>query len=101
MCDSLKSMWNTMECKSDSLSGAPGGAGESHWERVSHALENFDDYSQITVLGISARIDLAVASGFLIFFPRNTSASYDHRDNICIRTIRCPRRLEKILYTKF
>ena len=100
MCDSLKSMKNTIECKRDSLSGAPDGAGESHWERVSHTLKNFDDYSQINVSGISARIDLAVASRFLIFFPRNTTASYDHRDNISMRTIRCPGRLEKILYTK-
>ena len=31
-------MWNTMECKRDSFSGALGGARETHWEYVSHRL---------------------------------------------------------------
>ena len=37
----LKSMWNTMECERDSSSGALGGARETHWERISHALKCF------------------------------------------------------------
>ena len=36
----LKSMWNTMECKWDGFSGALGGTRETHWERVSHALNS-------------------------------------------------------------
>ena len=32
-------MLNTMECKRDSFSGAPGGVRETHWEYVSHALK--------------------------------------------------------------
>ena len=48
----FKSMWNTMECKRDSSSGAFGGARETidlykhrsmretHWERVSHRHKN-------------------------------------------------------------
>ena len=28
----VKSMWNTMECKSDTFSGALGGGRETHWE---------------------------------------------------------------------
>ena len=35
----VKSMWNTMECKRDGFSGALGGARETHWECVSHALK--------------------------------------------------------------
>ena len=35
----LKSMWNTMECERDGFSGAFGGATETRWERVSHALK--------------------------------------------------------------
>ena len=53
---SFKSMWNTMECKRDRFTGALGGARESHWERISHALKNFDDYSQISVFAILAQI---------------------------------------------
>ena len=37
--EDIKSMWNTMECKRDSFSGALGGATKTHWERVSHALK--------------------------------------------------------------
>ena len=36
----IKSMWNTMKCKRDSFSGVLGGAKETHWERVSHALKS-------------------------------------------------------------
>ena len=45
----LKSMWNTMECKRDSFSSALGGARETHWERVSHALNTLIVFSQIFV----------------------------------------------------
>ena len=35
----IKSMWNAIECKRDSYSGAFGGARKTHWELVSHALK--------------------------------------------------------------
>ena len=34
----VKSMWNTMECKRDSFSGALGGARETNWDCVSHRI---------------------------------------------------------------
>ena len=38
----IQSMWNTMDAKRDNFSGALGGARETHWERVSHALKDFE-----------------------------------------------------------
>ena len=35
----IEMMWNTMECKRDSFSGALGGVRETHWECVSHHLK--------------------------------------------------------------
>ena len=38
----IKAMWNTIECKRDSFNGSLGGASETHWECVSHCLNDFE-----------------------------------------------------------
>ena len=78
--DSLKAMWNIMECKRDSFSGVLGGARETRWECVSHCLKSMWNTSLPTYPGLNRYREL-----WRTFFitactydPKNSNTWYGH-----------------------